>query len=128
LRCPAYLRYVDDLALFADSKRELQAWQKAIETYLAGLRLTIHPAAQVEPAAGGIPWLGFIVFPTHRRLKRRNVVGFCRRLEQNIRLYRLGEMTFTELDDAVLGWINHARYGDTWGLRHHLFQSRPLSV
>ena len=30
LRCPAYLRYVDDIALFSDSKGELRAWKQAI--------------------------------------------------------------------------------------------------
>jgi RNA-directed DNA polymerase len=126
LRCPAYLRYVDDLALFADSKRQLWMWQKAIEEYLAGLRLTLHPTAQVNPASSGIPWLGFVVYPTHRKLKRRNVIGFTRRLEQNIHLFRQGQITFSELDDSVQGWINHVRYGDTWGLRTHIFRERPL--
>lgn len=126
LRCPAYLRYVDDLALFADSKRQLWTWRKAVEAYLAGLRLTLHPTAQVNPVGNGIPWLGFVVYPTHRLLKRRNVVGFTRRLEQNIRFFRQGELTFSELDDSVQGWINHVRYGDTWGLRAHIFQEQTL--
>ena len=30
LGCPAYLRYVDDFALFADSKRQLWAWKEAV--------------------------------------------------------------------------------------------------
>jgi retron-type reverse transcriptase len=126
LRCPAYLRYVDDLALFADNKRQLWSWRKAIEEYLAGLRLTLHPTAQVNPVSNAIPWLGFVVYPTHRLLKRRNVVDFTRRLEQKIRLVRQGELTFSELDDSVQGWINHVRYGDTWGLRAHIFQEQTL--
>jgi hypothetical protein len=122
LGCPAYLRYVDDFALFADSKWQLWEWKARIIEYLAGLRLTIHEsAAQVNPVGNGIPWLGFVVYPTHRKLKRRNVVAFRRRLEQNISLYRQGELSFAELDASVQGWINHVRYGDTWGLREHLF-------
>lgn len=122
LGCRAYLRYVDDFALFSNSKRELCAWRTEITRFLAGLRLTIHQKkGHITPTSGGIPWLGFIVFPAHRRLKRRNVVNFRRRLEHNISLYRRGEITFAELDASVQGWINHVRYGDTWGLRRHLF-------
>ncbi|MEW5988576.1 MAG: reverse transcriptase/maturase family protein [Chloroflexota bacterium] len=129
LGCQAYLRYVDDFALFADSKRQLQLWRAAIIDYLAGLRLTIHEtSAQVSPVEGGIPWLGFVVYPTHRKLKRRNVAQFRRRLEQNISLYRQGDITFAELDASVQGWINHVRYGDTWGLRNRLFQDHPVRV
>lgn len=121
LGCPAYLRYVDDFALFSDSKTTLWQWKAAIIRFLTGLRLTIHEgAAQVTPVSNGIPWLGFIVFPTHRRLKGRNVTHFRRRLAQNISLYRQGVISFAELDASVQGWINHVRYGDTWGLRADL--------
>lgn len=121
LSCPAYLRYVDDFALFADSKAQLQQWRTEIIQFLASLRLTVHSeAAQVTPVTYGIPWLGFVVYPAHRRLKRRNVVQFRRRLERNISLYRQGGITFAEFDATVQGWINHVRYGDTWGLRREL--------
>ncbi len=42
LRCRSYLRYVDDFALFSDSRSELWAWKRAIVERLASLRLTIH--------------------------------------------------------------------------------------
>ena len=127
LGCPAYLRYVDDFALFSHSKRQLWRWREQIIAFLAGLRLTVHAnAAQVTPTAHGIPWLGFVVYPAHRRLKRRNVTRFRRRLAQNIMLYRAGEITFAELDASVQGWINHARYADTWRLRSCLFRHFPI--
>lgn len=127
LGCPAYLRYVDDMALFSNSKRELAQWQEQIVVYLAQLRLTVHRGSlQAQPVRAGIPWLGFVVYPTHRLLKRRNVVGFRRRLEQTITLYRRGDISFAELDARVQGWINHVRYGDTWGLRGRLFRLHPV--
>jgi len=118
LRCPAYLRYVDDFALFADSKAQLARWQAAIVEFLTELRLTVHAgSAQVQRTVDGIPWLGFVVFPTHRRVKRRNAVNFRRRLAHALDLYRVHKISFAELDAGVLGWINHVRYADTWGLR-----------
>lgn len=121
LGCAAYLRYVDDFALFSHSKRQLAAWRPAIVDFLAGLRLTLHAeSAQAAQTRHGIPWLGFVVYPTHRRLKRRNVIHFRRRLQRNLSLYRQGRISFAELDASVQGWINHVRYGDTWGLRRHL--------
>jgi len=125
----AYLRYVDDFALFSDSRRELWAWKQAIIERLAQMRLTIHETeAQVTPTEIGIPWLGFIVYPDHRRLKRRNAVNFRRRLEHTIDLYEAGQITFAELDASVQGWINHVRYADTWGLRRHIFESHPVRL
>jgi hypothetical protein len=118
LGCGGYLRYVDDLALFSDSKPRLYAWKKAIIARLGQERLTIHEAAtQVLPTGCGIPWLGFVVYPTHRLLKRRNTVNFTHRLQRNLEAYQAGQISFAELDASVQGWINHVRYADTWGLR-----------
>jgi RNA-directed DNA polymerase len=125
LACRGYLRYVDDYALFSDSKRELWGWKKAIVGRLAEMRLTIHAGAQVVPVSAGIPWLGFIVYPTHRFLKATKVRNFGRRLRDRWQAYCAGEISFAEFDSSIKGWINHARYGDTWGLRRHMLD-RPL--
>lgn len=125
LQCPAYLRYVDDFALFSDSKRQLYEWKGAIKNFLCGLRLTIHDAeAQVVPCVHGIPWLGFVVYPAHRRVKARNVVKFCRRLPARWADYCAGRISFAEFDSSVKGWINHVRYADSWGLRTHVLGKR----
>lgn len=127
LRCNAYLRYVDDFALFSDSKQQLYDWKQAIIKRLQALRLTIHETeAQVMQTKDGIPWLGFVVYPTHRKLKRRNVVNFTRRLEHNLDLYQSGDITFAELDAGIQGWVNHVRYADTWGLRGHVLGQRIM--
>lgn len=129
LGCAAFLRYVDDFALFSDSKQQLYRWKQAIIDRLAAMRLTIHEApAQVIPTKAGIPWLGFVVYPTHRKLKKRNAVNFTRRLEDNIELYETGKITFAELDASVQGWINHVRFADTWGLRTHIFNNHPIHL
>ena len=123
LGCKAYLRYVDDFALFADRPAKLWEWQRHIVERLAALRLAAHPVVQVMPVTQGIPWLGFVVFPTHRRLKRRNVINFRQRLSGRLDDYQAGRISFAELDASVKGWVNHVRYADTWGLRRHVFGS-----
>lgn len=126
LRCKGYLRYVDDLALFSDRKRELWDWKRAIVERLAALRLTVHPEAKVAPVEHGIPWLGFIVYPTHRRVKARKVRDFGRRLRARWNEYCAGKISFAEFDASVQGWINHVRYADTWRLRRHVL-GQPLT-
>ncbi len=129
LGCAAYLRYVDDFALFSNNKKQLAQWRNRIIEFLAKLRLTLHAqSAQALPVSDGIPWLGFVVYPSHRRLKRRNVVQFQRRLDQNITHYQQGDISFAELDASVQSWINHVRYADTWGLRKHILGYRPIST
>ena len=96
---------------------------------LAAERLVIHESqAQVVPTAQGIPWLGFVVYPNHRLLKRRKAVNFTRSLQLWLCDYRAGRISFAELDASVQGWINHVRYADTWGLREHIFASHPVKA
>lgn len=121
LGCKAYLRYVDDFALFADSKRELWFFKRAIIDRLAKLRLTIHESrAQVVPTRVGIPWLGFVVYPTHRRVKARKVRHSHQQLRLRVAAYRAGEISFAELTACIKGWINHVGHADSWGLRRHV--------
>lgn len=123
LRCQAYLRYVDDCLLFADDKRLLWAWKGHIHKFLAELRLTLHEReSTVYPVKQGIPFLGFRVFPTHRRLKRRNGIAFSRRLRRYQRQVVAGDMSLEELTRKVRGWTAHAAHGDTWRLRRSLLR------
>jgi reverse transcriptase-like protein len=123
LRCRAYLRYVDDFALFGDCRAELWAWKRAVIDYLATLRLTVHEeSAQVTPVGQGIPWLGFVVYPDYRRVKARKVRAARRRLGERFAAWRAGRISFADFDASVQGWINHVRYADTWHLRERMLE------
>jgi hypothetical protein len=113
LGCSAYLRYVDDFLLFSDNKRELMQWRERILKRLEKFRLTLHEeSAYPKPVTEGIPFLGFQIFPDHRRLKPRKGYAFRRKLAHLIKV-----APQEKIKASVQGWLNHARYGDTFGLR-----------
>jgi RNA-directed DNA polymerase len=118
LKCRAYIRYVDDMVLFSDEKEQMNQWRTEIIQYAQTLRLTLHEeSAQSRPSHTGVSFLGFQVFPEHRRLKPVNGYAFQRRLKNMRSLYQGGEISQQDLTISVQSWINHVRYGDTWGLR-----------
>ena len=122
--CRAYLRYVDDFLFFADDKRQLWEWKDRVRERLALLRLTIHEReSTVYPVTAGIPFLGFRLYPDHRRLKRRNGVAFARRLRGWRAEVAHGKLNVADLSPRVQGWVAHAAHGDTWGLRRALLAS-----
>ena len=125
LRCPAYLRYVDDFLLFGDDKRTLWAWRDELVARLRELRLTIHPGTHPRPVTEGVPFLGFVVYPNRRRLKRRKGLYYRRRFYGMIQRYAAGAITLEQLTASVQGWVNHVRYGNTVGLRKAVL-CRPL--
>jgi retron-type reverse transcriptase len=117
LRCLAYLRYVDDFALFAHCKADLHAWQRRIAAFLAEYRLKLHPThCYIFPARLGWRFLGQRVFRTHRLLAAENVRRFKRRL-------RHWQAAPPEnLEQRLASWRGHAEQADTY----HLVRSLGL--
>ncbi len=122
LRCKAYLRYVDDFLLFSDNKAQLWAWKAAIREKLAQLRLTMHEASStVYPVKNGIPYLGMQLFADHRRIKTRSARAFEARMREWQTAVAQGDMTLSEVQLRVQGWVAHAQQAETARLRETIF-------
>lgn len=118
LGCRGYVRYCDDLLLFAERKASLHAWREALIAHTATLRLTLHEQrAQIAPVAAGFAFVGWQITPATRRLRRRNDVRFWRRYRHRIHAYQQGTITLAQLGATVQGWTGHLRHGSTTGLR-----------
>ncbi len=128
LGCKGYLRYVDDFILFADDKKALWQWKKAIVNRLKKLRLTMHPNAHPRPVTEGLPFLGFHVFPSKRRLKRRKGVHFQRKLKQSLRDLHNNKTTIAKISASVQGWTQHLGYANTIGLRKSILSKQSFRL
>ncbi|MCB9150260.1 MAG: RNA-dependent DNA polymerase [Caldilineaceae bacterium] len=121
LKCPAYVRFVDDMLLFGHDKATLWQYRTALIHFLAGLRLTLHATrCQPRPVAEGIPFLGFVLYPHQRRLKRRKGIAYRRRLRSLLVAQAAGDIPLAKVTASVQGWVNHVRYGQTYGLRRKM--------
>jgi retron-type reverse transcriptase len=122
LRCRHYLRYADDFLLFHDDKAQLHAWRQHLIAFLAGLRLKLHERkSTVALTRDGVDFVGYRIFPDHRRLRKDNVHAFARRLRGMRDAYHRGEMTLDEVQQSVQSWVAHAAHADTYRLRERLF-------
>ena len=73
LRCRHYIRYVDDFLLLHESPQQLNAWLAEIAEFLpAALGVRLNPAKTIlQPVARGIDFVGQVVKPWRRTLRRR---------------------------------------------------------
>lgn len=128
LRIKGYCRYCDDFALFSDDKQALARHREACRDFLAGLRLKLHPRkAEIYRVQDGPRFLGFRIFPTHRRLARENVKRMRTRMRGLQQRYAADEIQLDEVTHSVASWIGHARHGNTWRLRERLFGELPFT-
>ena len=124
LRCRAYVRYCDDFVVFGDDKRALWQSKEAMATYLEGLRLRLHATkCQVLLTQDGIDFLGYRIFPTHRRLRQSTARRFSRRLRLQSKLYARGLLSLQGIDRSVQSWLGHATHAATYGLRRSIFSA-----
>ena len=128
LKFRGYLRYVDDFALFGNSKEHLWEARNEVANYLEAVRLRLHPRkTRVFPVKSGCDFLGFLVYPHLRRVKPGNVKYFERRMKVLQMAYGTGKITLQEVQRSVQGWIGHARYGNSFRLREKIFSKYGFS-
>lgn len=123
LRVPAYLRYMDDFALFADDKATLQRAHAAIAGYLRdelGLGLKAR-ATRLAPSRDGLQFLGFLLFPNTVRLRPENLRRFTWRLRFLRWQAGEGRIDGERFRRGVASVVAHMQHGDTLQLRRTMF-------
>ena len=122
LKCPYYIRYVDDFVVLERDKARLHQVKAEMEGYLARFRLKLHlDKCQVFPVKDGTDFLGYQVFPTHRRLRASSVRRARRRLHRLGKNYERGEISWQDVNHSVQSWLGHVKHADTYGLRRVIF-------
>lgn len=127
LRAPGYVRYMDDLVLFAASKATLWELHARLGDFLAArLGLELRPSAtRLMPVRDGVPFLGFRVFPGLVRLDGLHARRLCRKLRRTQRLVDAGKASEDDAVRVAEGLIGWARHADTRGLRSSVVASLP---
>ncbi len=122
LKVRPYLRYVDDMVALDHDKARLAEIRAAVRERLAIDRLQLHPRkAQVSPVADGLNLLGYVVYPTRRRLRNDNGHRFARKLRRMAAAYRAGRLEWAKVAASTQSWIGHAKHADTEGLCRAIF-------
>ena len=123
LRVESYVRYMDDMVLFADQKARLQGALPLVEGFLhehLHLRLK-ERATQLAPVRVGLPFLGFHVFRGTMRVRPENLRRSKARIRARQRQHQRHEIDESQLADAVRSVIAHLEHGTTRALRRRWF-------
>lgn len=123
LRAPGYVRYADDLLLFADSKAQLRDYQAGLAERLAALRLRLHRGkTQVRPCRYGVKFLGLVLNRDAVRLQQGAIRRFNRR-QRRLRWRRsIGVARPGDVGRSLRAWLAFAREANSAGLRQSLWR------
>ncbi|MBR5106341.1 MAG: RNA-directed DNA polymerase [Alistipes sp.] len=123
LRVPVYVRYMDDMLLFADDRSELRAIVSNVEAYLAdNLHLSLKPA-QVSNVNSGVSFLGYRLLPHRLLLNRRSKLRLVKKFYSYNSMLESGkwnENTYLQHIQPLFAFADKAQ---TLSLRKRLCES-----
>ncbi|MGC1547815.1 MAG: reverse transcriptase/maturase family protein [Rhodanobacter sp.] len=127
LKAQRYLRYVDDFVIVHRDRAELERWKVAIEQFLADkLQLRLKDDVRLRPLSSGIDFLGYVVFPTHTRVRPRVLRHMREGLTEWHRAHAVpGAFSATPDDLRKLGSIlasyeGHLRHANAWRISQQI--------
>lgn len=124
----ASLRYVDDLALFADRPEPLRQALAMLRGDLSDLRLQLHPSkTHLHCTARGASFVGFHVIGGRIRLRNHSLLRIRRGLRRCARLVREGHLSLDSARLSAQSWDAHLAHGHTLQLRRRLFAPYPFT-
>lgn len=123
---PAYIRYMDDMVLFADSKAA--CWQAHDEARWwlweqRGLEVKAE-ATVIAPAGEGLPFLGLRIFPGCWRLQRERFLRTRRKHARQQRAWQQGKMDEVRLQACAVAADSGVRW---FGFKGILAERRSWS-
>ncbi len=122
LREHFYVRYMDDFVIIHHDKQHLQRLRVAIESFLWDrLRLRTNAKTQVFPVGlvrgRALDFLGYRIWPTHRKLRKGSIKRMRHRLRRLQALYAAGRIGFAQIGPRIVSWFGHAKHADSYNLR-----------
>jgi RNA-directed DNA polymerase len=134
LKCRHYIRYVDDMILLHNDRGQLLEWLGKIERYLnQELGLQLRQPRLLRPISDGADFLGYIVRPHYRLVRRRVVDNLWQRLVRFERQivngsYKNGWRLALRADDreplrsVLASYLGHFSHANSYHLQQRLWQ------
>lgn len=116
-----YVRYCDDFVLAHDDRERLHEARGAMREYLTTLRLRLHDSkSAVVPSRGGVRFVGFRIWPTHRLIRKESVRRFRRRVRWMRRAYAARAINWADVKPRLASWLGHAQQANSIQMIHRL--------
>jgi hypothetical protein len=121
LRIGTFVRYCDDILVYAEERERLEEAWRRIEERCNALRLRLHPQkCRLHRTTEPVGFLGFVLqregSAVRVRLRTENVRRLRARMAWTRALFECGALEIEEVTARVKAWLAHARHGHTRAL------------
>lgn len=121
LRISYYIRYMDDIIILHPDKKYLAYLKDEIETFLnERLLLSLNKKTAIRPCSMGIDFVGFRIWSTHRKLKKKTAKKIVARVKFMSSALKGGEISRETFDRSVASYKGILKHFDSYGFRAKL--------
>lgn len=122
-----YIRYVDDVAIFSDSKADLHRWRIEIERFLREkLELHLNKKTCIRPVSQGMEFVGYRIW-RHKVTVRKSTSLRIKRALKGIRhRYSKGEVSMQESIDSMQCYVGMLGHCDCEAFKESIIDSFVL--
>lgn len=118
LRVHCYVRYMDDMVLLHPDKTFLNKCKDLIEEYLNDiLHLELNSKTTIGKVSCGITFVGYVIRPTYRKLKRKSLRKMKARIRYIQKEYESGLIDFEDVNNTMQSYFGQMSNFDSYGLR-----------
>ncbi len=122
LRIHYYIRYMDDVIILHEDKKQLHEWKELINAFLQErLKLDLNKKTCIRPVTLGIEFCGYRVWATHTKLRKSTALKMKRKLKQVQEKYADGEMSYERAMQTVNSYMGILKHCDSYSLRRAIF-------
>jgi len=123
-----YIRYMDDVVVLHHDKDELHRILEEIELFLNyDLKLQINNKTAIRPISTGIEFVGYRVWTTHQKLKKKSVKKMKRRLKYIQKSYSRGEVGLDEARLTIMSYLGFMQHANCYRLKQKVMKSFVLN-
>ncbi len=125
LRIKEYVRYMDDFLMLSQSKDELHKWKHKLKDFLHNeLKLEMHKRKRlIFPAHIGTDFLGYVSWIDHRRLRKRNIKRFLKRIKA---FEKQEDISQEHIEGSIMSWKGYSDCANSYNLNQSLITEHSL--
>lgn len=124
LREKYYTRYMDDVIILNESKERLHQVLKEIENFVnEKLELHLNNKTALRPVKTGICFVGFRIWWSHKRMKKKTLVKMKSRIKYITKEYRRNNITFQKANATMQSYFGIMRHFESYTLRKNIVRN-----
>lgn len=115
LRIKRWARYMDDIVIFGESRRELEFYFSKL-TKFANEEMNLKWSKwSIQPSSQGVNFLGYRIWATHKLIRKDSV----KRAKKKIRQYRKNNQE-EKMQRFLAAWLGHIKWANCKNLKNKL--------